>query len=85
MGKYPRVGHKTTNRPAKGLCNICGEPQSDYRVDIEVNWFRGDDVVVKLHRACLDEALTLGNRATLADDLLDAYRMTREVLKDTPS
>lgn len=47
--KYPLVGCKKKPKNAGGLpCIICGVPTTG-KVDIEVNWFRGDDDQV---RAC---------------------------------
>lgn len=47
---YPRVGSTRKHKPQRGQkkplrtppCAVCGQP-STCRVEIEVNWFRGDD------------------------------------------
>lgn len=49
--KYPRIGEKTKRYQKKGTCKICGEP-SQGRVDVQVNWFRGDDDVWKVCENC---------------------------------
>jgi len=49
---YPRVGDVHNVRP-QGRCIKCNEPRANARVAIQVNIFRGDDVVVKIHRDCL--------------------------------
>lgn len=52
--KYPRIKQKTKinyNKRGKGICKICGEP-SRGRVDVQVNWFRGDDDVLKVCQNC---------------------------------
>ncbi|QRY31206.1 hypothetical protein JVX96_24505 [Variovorax sp. PDNC026] len=52
---YPRIGRTSLQRkweklPAKAApkCSACSQP-ARFRVDIEVNWFRGDD---ECGRAC---------------------------------
>ena len=46
--KYPAVGRKKKPKNAGGLpCIICGVPTTG-KVDIEVNWFRGDDEEVRV-------------------------------------
>ena len=50
--KYPRIGDIRNVRP-QGLCCICKQPKSDCRVDVQLNWFRGEDDVHKIHRECL--------------------------------
>ena len=43
--EYPRIG---ADRPAKrGMCSCCSQT-AKRRVDIQVNWFRGDDEVLQL-------------------------------------
>jgi hypothetical protein len=43
--EYPRIG---ADRPAKrGMCSCCNQTAMR-RVDIQVNWFRGDDEVLQL-------------------------------------
>jgi hypothetical protein len=53
MSKYPRFGQTYRVKP-RGLCTICGGNKSDARVDVEVNQFRGDDVVYKVHQRCIN-------------------------------
>jgi hypothetical protein len=49
--KYPVIGHKKKPKNAGGLpCIICGVPTTG-KVDIEVNWFRGDDEEVRVCEA----------------------------------
>lgn len=49
--KYPVIGIKYHPKKAGGLpCIVCGAPTTG-KVDIEVNWFRGDDEQV---RVCSD-------------------------------
>lgn len=52
---YPRIGRTSLQRkweklPPKGAptCSACSQP-ARFRVDVEVNWFRGDD---ESGRAC---------------------------------
>jgi len=54
MTKYPRVGerYKTNNQP-QGLCIICQQNKADAKVTVEVNRFRGDDFVYKIHWDCI--------------------------------
>ena len=61
--KYPRLGTYHDNRPAKGLCWICNQPQADTKVDIQVDQFRGNDIVAKVHWTCF---LGLKDRSSLA-------------------
>lgn len=49
--QYPRIGNRRSDTP-KGNCVLCGKPKADYRVDVEFNWFRGDDEVYKVHKLC---------------------------------
>lgn len=49
--KYPRVGEKHSKKPG-GLCKICNLPKSDYSISIEINHFRGDDIVLAVHKSC---------------------------------
>ena len=44
MTKYPKIG--SIMRKEKGICKICKKP-AKYRVDIQVDIFRGDDEVEK--------------------------------------
>jgi len=46
--KYPVIGCKKSPRYIGGLpCIICGVPTTG-KVDIEINWFRGDDEQVRV-------------------------------------
>ena len=40
----------------QGLCIICGEPKADARMEVQINNFRGDDDVYKIHWKCRNEA-----------------------------
>ena len=40
----------------QGLCIVCGEPKSDARMEVQVNIFRGDDDVYKIHWKCRHKA-----------------------------
>ena len=51
--EYPRIGSIQKLYKPKGLCRICGQNKSDHKVDVEINIFRGDDEVYKVHRKCL--------------------------------
>lgn len=55
--RYPR--YTTERLIVKGnqrpQCKICGELGADTRVDIQVNWMRGDDIVIRVHKQCLKE------------------------------
>jgi hypothetical protein len=62
--KYPVIGHKKKPKNAGGLpCIICGVPTTG-KVNIEVNWFRGDDEEV---RVCAE------HQSKNDDGILDAY------------
>jgi hypothetical protein len=50
--KYPRIWNKWECNP-QGLCIFCEQPKSDMRVSVQVNWFRGDDIVLKVHKKCI--------------------------------
>lgn len=48
MSKYPVIGYKKKPiKPGGFPCVICGVPTTG-KVDIEVSWFRGDDVQVRV-------------------------------------
>lgn len=69
--KYPKIGLKRAPRNAGGLpCVVCGIPTTG-KVDIEVNWFRGDDDQV---RACKEHQLKKNDSL-----ILEAY--TRSIKK----
>ena len=42
----------------QGLCWICGEPKADAKMEIQINNFRGDDDVYKIHWKCRHKAMT---------------------------
>lgn len=52
MKEYPRIGSRSKKKP-KGMCVICKEGKADARVDVEINMFRGDDDVYKVHSRCI--------------------------------
>jgi hypothetical protein len=65
--KYPSIGIKKKPKNAGGLpCIICGVPTTG-KVDIEVNWFRGDDEQV---RVCAE------HQSKNDAGILDAYMRT---------
>lgn len=49
---YPCLGNSTKYKTPRGLCVICKAP-AYCRVDIQTNWFRGDDEVF---RTCVDHS-----------------------------
>lgn len=50
--QYPAIGYKSKGGGKKGAkCAICKNSPGISRIDIEVNWFRGDDDVFYV---CLD-------------------------------
>lgn len=62
---YPRVGRtsrqlKWDKLPAKAApkCSACDQP-ARFRVDVEVNWFRGDDECGRACAAHKDDAIRL--------------------------
>lgn len=51
--KYPRIGH-VRKMGGKSPCKAKGCAETtDLRLDIQVNWFRGDDEVVNLCPKCV--------------------------------
>lgn len=52
MSKYPKVGDNWREKP-QGLCKLCDKPRAEWRIAIEVDIFRGNDEVIKVHRRCL--------------------------------
>ena len=61
--KYPIIG-STSKKYPRGICRICKQPKSDFRVDIQVNEFRGDDDVIYMHKSCYKE---VGSNVKLLD------------------
>ena len=63
---YPRVGSQRKHKPQRGQkrplrtppCAVCSAP-STYRVEVEVNWFRGDDETVNACDAHKNDAPAL--------------------------
>lgn len=55
MKKYPKIGeiHKVT---PQGLCVLCGKAKADKRVEVEHDYFRGNDTVHKVHSKCAENA-----------------------------
>lgn len=53
MSHYPRISEKRKVSHKKGRCIICGLGQADARLTIQINWFRGDDLVYKVHWTCV--------------------------------
>lgn len=49
---YPRVGEIRDRKP-QGLCKICKCNKSDKEVHVEVDYFRGNDEVYKVHSSCI--------------------------------
>lgn len=59
--KYPRIGASKAITPQKGqmlLCIVCGAPAT-HRLELEVNWFRGDDETVRACATHKDDAAAL--------------------------
>jgi len=53
LAKYPKLGNR--QKREQGICWICKQP-AKYKLEIQVNFFRGDDEVVKaceIHKNCL--------------------------------
>lgn len=46
MRTYPRVGEKRKQDGGGKRCQICDRPAA-YRVDVQLNEFRGDDDVIR--------------------------------------
>jgi len=58
--EYPRLGERLRLKPtSEAQCCVCGA-KAYYRLDIEINWFRGDDVVVKV---CTAHSIKSGGEA----------------------
>ena len=73
MGKYPYIYSVTQKSKNKGLCKICGENKSDTRIDVANNYFRGDDSVYNVHKACLDKLkMSLEHVITILTDTNNA-------------
>lgn len=51
----PRKGQSVHNRPR---CVACGA-EAEFIVDVQVNWFRGDDEVLKACGQCRGDATKL--------------------------
>ena len=66
--KYPTIGSKQSWRTGK-VCPICGIAGTDQRIDIQVNWFRGDDDVIYVHAACAK-----GKTAAELQDAMKEFR-----------
>lgn len=65
--KYPRIGQIIRRHP-QGMCNICNAVllngrKPDTRIDIQIDAYRGNDLVFKAHRQCVDD---LSNTKLLA-------------------
>lgn len=50
---YPRIGEQYSMSQPRGICVICSQPKADYKVIVEVDIFRGNDLVYKVHKACI--------------------------------
>ena len=50
---YPRIGEISTPYKPQGMCIFCGGNKANRRIEIQVNWFRGDDDVAKAHGRCI--------------------------------
>jgi hypothetical protein len=57
---YPRIGNITAipkhHTKKVGKCKVCGE-RPDFRIDIQNNYMRGDDDVVKVCAAHKDDVV----------------------------
>jgi len=54
MAKYPKIG-KTYETHMGGICKVCGKPNANYRVVVEISHMRGDDEVYKVHLICITQ------------------------------
>lgn len=66
---YPRLGevHKSNGH---GLCILCNEPKADSVAVIEFDIFRGNDVVLKVHKRCTGQL----KRSELFSKLMEYLR-----------
>ena len=74
MKKYPAIGHKRLphKNSVGGLpCIVCGQPATG-KVDIEINWFRGDDEQVRVCPA---------HQKKHDAEILAAYNIKTDILK----
>jgi len=53
VNKYPKVGDTYEAAYARGLCFVCETPKSNYRICIQVNKNRGDDIILRCHKKCV--------------------------------
>jgi hypothetical protein len=79
--KYPRIGGQRKIKPQKGqkkqlktpVCIACINP-STHRVELQVNWFRGDDETVNACDKCKDDPVVL----LIAFDARESAKATGE-------
>lgn len=57
MSKYPKIGDNWRAKP-QGLCKLCDKPRAEWRIVIEVDIFRRNDEIIKVHKRCFK---SLGN------------------------
>lgn len=54
--KYPHwTGISKHHRLIGKPCALCGQADSDRVGTVQINWFRGDDIVAPLHHACITQ------------------------------
>lgn len=66
--EYPFIGGQRLHKPQRGQkrplktppCAVCGAP-STHRVEIQINWFRGDDEAANACEAHRKDAAALYN------------------------
>ncbi|HSG61631.1 MAG TPA: hypothetical protein VLA24_09380 [Pseudomonadales bacterium] len=67
MKQYPYLSDRIKTQ-AGGLCALCGHPMANMKLIIEINVMRGDDDVVKVHRACVYRKNSATILAALAEN-----------------
>ena len=50
---YPKISEKIKISHPKGLCHFCNQPKADTKIIMEVDIFRGNDRVYKVHSECI--------------------------------
>ncbi len=78
--RYPQIGmaHGKNVREDGVRCDYCGNPMEKgtvfYFVDVQVDWFRGNDAIAQVCPQCA------GKRANLVDKL-DLYKLLSSIRK----
>jgi hypothetical protein len=54
-GIFPRRGNEQRwfDKHKRHRCVVCGKRDVNWRIDIQTDWFRGNDDVVYAHKACV--------------------------------